>query len=506
MGNQIITAVVSICSSRILSRLRLGVSARNTTKRPFKDTLREALLAVKVVGQNLRNKTLLETVRSFTMRAREVEKLLDSWSQYQVDTRLVGVVEGIYRLQQVGGLADLIHMIPNKNMDPSSRRSLLNIVNKIARYWEVTRFLYRTAKKFPSARAMRTAPVRLPKESFSIPVPNEYAPDLRAKIAETAPRGSQQKLLEEICAILKISQQDAINKYASQVMRTLKTAKVHAEIQLIAYCELQSPRILPRVICSSKDACFLCNLCLQVYQKTYTPGSHGRLYPGWRLPLLPQLAELEQRLCNALEEHWQETCGSLLSTRRESIYPDPNESTLFTLPLSRTTTRASVISGTSGRVAVSPGSTQVSMPAGTSEPHTEKPNTSSNTPTPSHHRAKSLETELYRCTLTRSSREYGLLAPGESSGTYKAGSSGPLQIQIEHATGSNNLRYYLEWLSNDEAAEVRGKTSAPQVIDTEHLESMVTFYEQNLLYLIAKDTVLKVSWTSETKVVAFSRR
>ena len=94
MGNQVITAVVSMCSSRILSRLRLAVSARNT-KRPFKDTLREALLAVKIVGKDLKNRALLETVRSFTMRAREVEKILDSWSQYQVGTRLVGVVEGI---------------------------------------------------------------------------------------------------------------------------------------------------------------------------------------------------------------------------------------------------------------------------------------------------------------------------------------------------------------------------------------------------------------------------
>jgi hypothetical protein len=149
------------------------------------------------------------------MRAREVEKLLDSWSQYQADTRLVEVVEDIYRLQQVVRLVNLINLIPNKNMSLCSRQSLVNIVNKIARYWEIVRFLYRTAKKFPLAREMRTVPVRLPKEAFSIPVLNEYAPDLRAKIAETAPRGSQQKLLKEICAILKISQQDAIHKYAS---------------------------------------------------------------------------------------------------------------------------------------------------------------------------------------------------------------------------------------------------------------------------------------------------
>ncbi|GLA78875.1 hypothetical protein AtubIFM55763_001038 [Aspergillus tubingensis] len=504
MGNQVITAVVSMCSSRILSRLRLAVSARNT-KRPFKDTLREALLAVKIVGKDLKNRALLETVRSFTMRAREVEKILDSWSQYQVGTRLVGVVEGIYQLQQIMGLADLIDIIPNKDMSPSSRQILLNIMNKVARYWEVARFLYRTAKKFPLARAMRTVPVRLPKEALSIPISNEYAPDLRAKIAEAAPRGSQQKLLKEICAILKINQQDAINKYTSQVMRTLKTAKIHAEIQLIAHCELQNPRIIPRVICSNKDACFLCNLCLRLYQKTYTPSSHGRLYPGWRLPFLPQLAGLEQRFCNALEEHYKETCGALLSTRRGTIYPDPNESTLFTLPLSTTTTRASVVSRPSGRVAELPGSSHITMGTGKNEPRTEKTSAPSNNPTPSHHWAKSMETELDCCTLTRSSRMYGFLTTGESSEVYKVGFSRSLQIHIEHATGSNNLTYYLEWLGNDEAAEVRGKASAPQVIDTERLESIVALHEQETLYLIKKDTVLKVGWASETKDAALRR-
>ncbi|PYH67034.1 nucleic acid/nucleotide deaminase domain-containing protein [Aspergillus vadensis CBS 113365] len=431
-GNQIITAVVSMCSSRILSRLRLAVSARNKTKRPFKDTLREARLAVKIVGKDIK-----------TGRSRDVEKLLDSWFQYQVDTRLVGA--------QIMGLADLICIIPNKDMSPSLRQSLLNIINKVARYWEVARFLYRTAKKFPLARAMRTAP-----------------------IAGAAPRGSQQKLLREICAILKINQQELINKYTSQVMRTLTTAKIHAEIQIIAHCELQNPRILPRVICSSKDACFLCNLCLRLYQKIYTPKWHGRLYPGWRLPFLPQLAGLEQGFCKALEKHYTETCGTLLSTRRGTIYPDPNESTL-------TTARASVVSRPPGRVAELPGSSH-------SEPRTEKTDTLTNDPTPSHHYAKSMETELDCCTLMQSSRTYRFLTPGESSEVYKVSFSRSLQIQIKHAT------------CNDEAAEVREKTTALQVINTEYLESIVILHKQNTLYLIKRNTVLKISWSSKTNI------
>ncbi|KAL5333678.1 hypothetical protein BJX70DRAFT_380326 [Aspergillus crustosus] len=505
IGDQILTAVVSMCSSRILSRLRLAHSWRTTTKRPLKGTLQEALLAVKIVRQKLNDKTVLETAENFTLRARAVEKLLDSWSQYQVDARLVEVVEGIHQLQQIVGLPDLIGIIPNQDMSPNARKSLLNIVSKVGRYWEAARFLYRTAKKSHLARAMRTVPVRLPERAFATPIIEGYSPELRSKITEATPRGSQQKLLREICAILKISQQDAINRYSSQVIRTLRAAKIHAEIQLIAHCELECPRFLPRVICSSKDACFLCNLCLQLYQKTYTPKSHGRLYPGWRLPCIPQLAELEQRLSQTLRDHFKETCVALLSTRQKAIYPDPNESTLFTLPLSTSTTRGSILSeATKAGSCISQAleSSKISIDVGVSDPRAENTTNSDNedtppdSPAPAHHCSKSIEKELKYSTLVQRWKNFGCLTPGESSKVYRVDSARALEIQIEHATGSNDLTYYLKWLGAEEAAEVREKGSSTYVIDTEHLEGMVTLQEQNSLYLIAKGTVLKVGWAS----------
>ena len=94
--HQILTAVVSMYSARILSWLRLGSSKRTKLKRPFKGTLQEALLAMVIVRKKLKDEALLETLESFNLRAKEVEKLLGSWSKYQVDTSLVRVVEGIY--------------------------------------------------------------------------------------------------------------------------------------------------------------------------------------------------------------------------------------------------------------------------------------------------------------------------------------------------------------------------------------------------------------------------
>jgi hypothetical protein len=73
-------------------------------------------------------------------------------------------------------------------MSPSVRKSLLNIVNKVSRYWQVARYMYRTAKKLPLARAMRTIPVRLAKEAFDYPIIKDYFPDLQSKITEASPR------------------------------------------------------------------------------------------------------------------------------------------------------------------------------------------------------------------------------------------------------------------------------------------------------------------------------
>jgi hypothetical protein len=73
-------------------------TSSTTAKRPFKGTLQAALLAVKIVRRKLKDGNLSKTADNFTLRAKEVEKLLDSWSQYQANTRLVEVVEGIHRL------------------------------------------------------------------------------------------------------------------------------------------------------------------------------------------------------------------------------------------------------------------------------------------------------------------------------------------------------------------------------------------------------------------------
>ena len=60
--------------------------------------------------------------------------------------------------------------------------------------------------------------------------------------------------------------------------------KVHAEIQLLFFYELHPDRLRPRIICSSKSACYLCNLFFQIHGGFSVPRTHGRLYEKWILP------------------------------------------------------------------------------------------------------------------------------------------------------------------------------------------------------------------------------
>ncbi|KAF1847190.1 uncharacterized protein K460DRAFT_277727 [Cucurbitaria berberidis CBS 394.84] len=111
--------------------------------------------------------------------------------------------------------------------------------------------------------------------------------------------------------------------------------RVHAEIQLLFYYEASSATSLrPRIICSNKHACFLCNLFIRAHGKFHIRSCHGRLYPSWRIPLLKEVQLSEQseiwmqqsldRLNHLLEEKIRE----YLDRPRLRI-SDPTESVIF---------------------------------------------------------------------------------------------------------------------------------------------------------------------------------
>jgi hypothetical protein len=140
-----------------------------------------------------------------------------------------------------------------------------------------------------------------------------------------------------VCRLLNVSEVEANDWFAQQTRKTLKDAKIHAEIQLLFYCELEASKLPPRVVCSTKDACFLCNAFIRMHGKIHTPRCHGRLYPGWRLPFSLRLKEIKHRFNRELENHIRNSLTTLLSRQQKTVYPDPNKGTLLTLSVSVST-------------------------------------------------------------------------------------------------------------------------------------------------------------------------
>jgi hypothetical protein len=523
-----------MCSTRILCRLRFRANRWKTPKQPVKEVLKEAVSSLRQLEDERLGKLVLNA-KLFVDRAKGVMKLLDSWAKHQTPARLGELVGGLYRLWQVGSLHALLDTIPDRTMDPNSRKNLLNIVSKVARYREAARFLYHTAKKFPLARQMKIILVNLPKKAFREILANQYTPILRSTVSQiTAPYGQWD--LGHICRLLNTTELEASGQFAQQTRRTLKEGKIHAEIQLLFYCELRGSELPPRVVCSSKDACFLCNTFILMHGKMHTPRYHGRLYPGWRLPSFSELSDVEQRFNQALENHVRNSLRTLLSRQQKTVYPDPMESTLLTLPTSVSTLRSLTLSD-----AVTGEKREIMQPPPPDDTGTENnPLISSSPQAPSvlsenTPRANSARTEAATAGAEKNakihlsndiasqpvvSRPHGLssestvddngeLTQGrmlsrsiEVDNTSRLYTAGPLEVQIEYSTGpslmiSNStprkLAYGIEWLTVEEAERLQ-EHQATSIIDAESLEGEISHEvdDLNCLYIAARGSVLKI--------------
>ena len=332
---------------------------------------------------------------------------------------------------------------------------------------------------------MKVVPVKLPEEAFSFASASTYSSVLLSTVTRIDQQYHQQKLFSRVCHLLNTTEENAACQFSEQVHRTLREAKIHAEVQLVTYCELQKPKIPPRVFCSSKDACFFCSSLIYLYKRFHTPRCHGRLYPSWRLPLLPQMKEIQQRFNKALEDSIKKSLCMLSTRQQKTIYSYPNESTLLTIPASETTNCSSVqygldradrqpflrISEKTSRFVLSLTEASCTLPksAGPAKLQSDE----------------ALVEEI----LSQGSRLLGHLDPGRVSPFYIAGH---LEIEIEYIHGLNSIEYSIEWFAGKDMEKVRD--GRHPFLDAESIASEVSLQNQNGLHVIAKGTMLRVVW------------
>ena len=184
----------------------------------------------------------------------------------------------------------------SKTLNPELKTFLPEAVGKLGRYYSISCELICVARSEEysifNSITIETSPTMPPSRPPSI---NNNGHPLRALQNLLRPRSAVQSrsLKPSLERCLGKPIQVIRNEFHLAIADYYKSVKVHAEIQLLFFYELNPERIRPRIICSSKSACYLCDLFFRLHGQYYVPRTHGRLYHRWALPdwhnLLPEM-------------------------------------------------------------------------------------------------------------------------------------------------------------------------------------------------------------------------
>lgn len=291
--------------------------------------------------QKLQQFELEESLLLFMVESKKVIQSVNKWSNHGASSLLDDIVEKVYRLSNIDGLQQLLHLIPSGPTkmvkEAAFAPTLLNTIRKVSRYKEAARIIYRITKKFPIVRTIEVHLASLPQEAFERPLRSECSTSLSVALSRLGKINDRQYNISQFSESIRGKVAENLGEqFSQQTTRILQEAKIHAEIQVIAYCDIESPPLYPRVIASSKDACFLCHEFIQCHNKIHTSRTHGRLYPGWRLPNLPCLKMVEHKFNEILLDLARYTLRNRAKGQID-IHPHPNESTLLPMLASAST-------------------------------------------------------------------------------------------------------------------------------------------------------------------------
>lgn len=160
--------------------------------------------------------------------------------------------------------------------DANMVTSLTTSIIKLGRYSKAAYFLVKVSEGISIFSKIEISVVKLsPVSSLLADKPEVFLPivlssifdrpDLETATAEIKARFT--KKYPRACGIENILANIYFIKFV-----------IYTEIQLLFYYKLHPTTIASWVICSSKIACFLCNLFMKLYRKFTIPSSHSKLY------------------------------------------------------------------------------------------------------------------------------------------------------------------------------------------------------------------------------------
>ncbi|KAM6539498.1 hypothetical protein FALCPG4_001298 [Fusarium falciforme] len=287
LEGDVFKAIVSMCRWRILSRTRM-INPEN--KPTIQKILRQINSAIEKSQQSadrtsfmaLSNKLMSELVK---YQAAFTPPIGGTWTLTR-DEELESIVQICYELSDmptVGTilLKDMNGMKPRVN--PNTCEAVLNMIRKVGNYKRAATTLVKLARRYECIRQANTLPVVLDSSALVQRTPTPR-PSLSAMLDKLKAHHGTSWNTEKVVRELSCYLGSESKCYKSQIDPLMRHPRVHAEMQLIWYLDQHKGPTPPRVIASNKDACYLCNAFIAFHGKYSIPRTHGRIYPGWRLP------------------------------------------------------------------------------------------------------------------------------------------------------------------------------------------------------------------------------
>ena len=241
----------------------------------------------------------LETVRTKVNDLEALFKKFEDISEHcatspEVQDMAMDLITLMHELASQMKLKSALESSPR--LDPVLKSFFPEAVGKLGRYYSISHELICVARSkeysiFHSV-AIGTSPIRRPSQ-FSGVDKNLHPLTVLQNILRPRTVMQSKALKPSLERCLGKPLQAIVDNFRLIIADYHRFVKVHAEIQLLFFYELNPGGLRPRVICSSKSACYLCNLFFKLHGQFYIPRTHGRLYYKWTLPdwhiILPEM-------------------------------------------------------------------------------------------------------------------------------------------------------------------------------------------------------------------------
>jgi len=244
----------------------------------------------------------------------------------------------------LGSELDLAKMLAASNLlEPDSRTSLPIAIRKLGRYYSASNYLVHAARKFSYFKNIKIEIlIPPPRSQLQTAWSPPTASDRLADILRSEPQMLHLDLAQTVTKTLSACRLPNPDRHFQMML--LAEQPVHAEIQLLFYYESNPNTPRPRVICSRKDACFLCDLFVRLHGGFQVRKTHGRIYEKWTLPETPRqslsidavdrISSIATRMNTILERTIRATA---IHGRLGRAHPNESTVTAFAILLSAAT-------------------------------------------------------------------------------------------------------------------------------------------------------------------------